>query len=66
MFVGPNPAYVFTSRGADADLDLFLKTSTSTQFWLQWRLRGMAQEPTLKKMANTEPRRISERNQTFG
>ena len=65
MVFGPNPLDSYSWQGYDADLDFVQRTSVTSQFTLQWRLRVMAQEAMLKGMASRNSRRILDRNKSF-
>ena len=65
MIFGSNPVDSHTSQHDDSNLQLAKDTSISTQFAQHWELRALAQEASLEKIANSQLRRLSVRNQSF-
>ena len=62
---GSNLVAPYQCGGNDRGLDFAQYTSVSSRFTLQWKLRSMAREATLKEGANGKLRRILDRNKTF-
>ena len=64
MVFGANPVDLFGRDDGDEDVLFAQNASLSGKFAQQWELRAMALEAATKKVANSQLRRLLERNKS--